>query len=533
MFTPTGTAPVSELQLPATAVRYPQPTIYQPTAFNPASPISLSASSYNQSSVIQPTIQQSYNPIGSSGIPPPNVSQFAQHSPGMGPPYAAMSPNMSLVPTTIGPHRTADKNTAAVYARRNYTHAKPPYSYISLITMAIQASGNKMMTLSEVYQWIMDLFPFYRANQQRWQNSIRHSLSFNDCFVKVPRSPDKPGKGSYWTLHPQAGNMFENGCYLRRQKRFKCEKKAAIRAAQNEARVKEENEPTKQKIDDVRERQDTSSSNDLAANQVLIVDQVESQIDTKPLLVNANESDQHNNDTSLHTMESVDTVQQQQQQQNGANSNTSNSMNSSIDNSSLPSLPSNFVTAIPSSNQHLMYPTAFTNNHQSFIPNGFQSVLPTQQHVTASAATVDSIQGLSMNGSQYTMMNTANNMKTDQQSFSQHPFSINSLINQQQNYDFRTYQEVFQMQYNQPHGNQSNNLANLYNTSNSNQQQQQHNLLVQEQDQQSNGDNNQRIQQTPTPALDSQPTHVQHLMSINNDVTPNYYVTSQAGLLHQ
>ncbi|KAM4617947.1 forkhead box protein A4-A-like [Discoglossus pictus] len=108
--------------------------------------------------------------------------------------------------------------------RRNYSHAKPPYSYISLITMAIQQSPNKMMTLNEIYQWIIDLFPYYRQNQQRWQNSIRHSLSFNDCFVKVPRSPEKPGKGSYWTLHPESGNMFENGCYLRRQKRFKCDR---------------------------------------------------------------------------------------------------------------------------------------------------------------------------------------------------------------------------------------------------------------------------------------------------------------------
>ncbi|KAM9354198.1 forkhead box protein A2 [Pholidichthys leucotaenia] len=113
--------------------------------------------------------------------------------------------------------------------RRSYTHAKPPYSYISLITMAIQQSPSKMLTLAEIYQWIMDLFPFYRQNQQRWQNSIRHSLSFNDCFVKVPRSPDKPGKGSFWTLHPDSGNMFENGCYLRRQKRFKCEKRLAMK----------------------------------------------------------------------------------------------------------------------------------------------------------------------------------------------------------------------------------------------------------------------------------------------------------------
>ncbi|CAF0835304.1 unnamed protein product [Rotaria sp. Silwood1] len=128
------------------------------------------------------------------------------------------------VPTM--PVNNVTNNAAALAAatayRRNFNAcAKPPYSYISLITMAIQLSANRMCTLSEIYQFIMDSFPYYRQNQQRWQNSIRHSLSFNDCFVKVPRSPDRPGKGSYWTLHQDATNMFENGCYLRRQKRFK------------------------------------------------------------------------------------------------------------------------------------------------------------------------------------------------------------------------------------------------------------------------------------------------------------------------
>jgi len=112
------------------------------------------------------------------------------------------------------------------YARR-YAASKPPYSYISLITHAINGSPDGMCTLSQIYQYIQDRYAYYRQNQQRWQNSIRHSLSFNDCFVKVPRGPDRPGKGSYWTLHPDAGNMFENGCYLRRQKRFKCTKQAA------------------------------------------------------------------------------------------------------------------------------------------------------------------------------------------------------------------------------------------------------------------------------------------------------------------
>jgi hypothetical protein len=112
------------------------------------------------------------------------------------------------------------------YARR-YAASKPPYSYISLIAHAITNSPERMCTLSQIYQYIQDHYAYYRQNQQRWQNSIRHSLSFNDCFVKVPRGPDRPGKGSYWTLHPDAGNMFENGCYLRRQKRFKCTKQGS------------------------------------------------------------------------------------------------------------------------------------------------------------------------------------------------------------------------------------------------------------------------------------------------------------------
>ncbi|KAJ3087494.1 Forkhead box protein J3 [Quaeritorhiza haematococci] len=79
---------------------------------------------------------------------------------------------------------------------------KPPYSYATLITYAIQTSKNKQMTLNEIYNWVMDHYPFYKTAGNGWKNSIRHNLSLNKTFVRVPRPINEPGKGSYWTIDP-------------------------------------------------------------------------------------------------------------------------------------------------------------------------------------------------------------------------------------------------------------------------------------------------------------------------------------------
>ncbi|NP_001008648.1 forkhead box protein J1-B [Danio rerio] len=116
-----------------------------------------------------------------------------------------------------GQYITGQTNPAEEIDYKTNRHVKPPYSYATLICMAMQASNKTKITLSAIYSWITENFCYYRYAEPSWQNSIRHNLSLNKCFMKVPRQKDEPGKGGFWQIDPQYADMFVNGVFKRRR----------------------------------------------------------------------------------------------------------------------------------------------------------------------------------------------------------------------------------------------------------------------------------------------------------------------------
>ncbi|XP_036451656.1 LOW QUALITY PROTEIN: forkhead box protein J2 [Colossoma macropomum] len=88
---------------------------------------------------------------------------------------------------------------------------KPPHSYATLIAMAISSAPERKLSLNDIYTWISDTFPYYNRAGRGWKNSIRHNLSLNKCFRKIPRPQSDPGKGSYWTMDGSPDQLQARG----------------------------------------------------------------------------------------------------------------------------------------------------------------------------------------------------------------------------------------------------------------------------------------------------------------------------------
>ncbi|GAA6054766.1 hypothetical protein JCM3770_000933 [Rhodotorula araucariae] len=95
-------------------------------------------------------------------------------------------------------------------------HVKPAFSYAALIGQALFSTADRKMALADIYAWIMRVYPYFKKDDAGWQNSIRHNLSLNQCFIKTARGPENPGKGCLWAIKPGTEDQFVDGDFVRR-----------------------------------------------------------------------------------------------------------------------------------------------------------------------------------------------------------------------------------------------------------------------------------------------------------------------------
>lgn len=107
---------------------------------------------------------------------------------------------------------TVERNSPSVRStrRRGILKNKPKMSYVSMIMLAINSVPERQLTLSQIYEYMKRRWSeAFDSHYVGWKNSVRHNLSLNDCFIKVPKGIGDSGKGHKWTLQHGWQSMFE------------------------------------------------------------------------------------------------------------------------------------------------------------------------------------------------------------------------------------------------------------------------------------------------------------------------------------
>ncbi|KAG0209832.1 Pre-rRNA-processing protein fhl1 [Mortierella sp. GBA30] len=227
---------------------------------------------------------------------------------------------------------------------------KPPFSYASLIAQAINSTPSRKLTLNGIYNHITNHYPYYQLAQNGWQNSIRHNLSLNKAFVKVPRSDSEPGKGAFWTIDQSCESQFTNGVYKRNR-----------RAMSSKPGV-------------VRNRSDSESPYDHS-------DRPKKRVNTGAETGSLLQMQQQSNQATLQASSSLPIQQQQQQLQPPASSTDLSAVNPlqqvpGLSAEKLAALTQSITAAAREGNQAALASALIAAANASGIPGGLAASLP-------------------------------------------------------------------------------------------------------------------------------------------------------------
>jgi hypothetical protein len=103
------------------------------------------------------------------------IKTFPTNTPTLGPPQTSAQ--------RAEPHRPIDLNAEYRGGDHSRREGKPPYSYVNLITFAINSTQKKRMTLNEIYQWIAENFHYYRNAGNGWKVKFENSKIIRNHIV--------------------------------------------------------------------------------------------------------------------------------------------------------------------------------------------------------------------------------------------------------------------------------------------------------------------------------------------------------------
>ena len=92
----------------------------------------------------------------------------------------------------------------ALKQRKENDFPKPAYSYSCLIALSLKNSYTGSLSVSEIYEFICEHFPYFKTAPSGWKNSIRHNLSTSMFFEKTekPESIRSQKIGGLWAIKP-------------------------------------------------------------------------------------------------------------------------------------------------------------------------------------------------------------------------------------------------------------------------------------------------------------------------------------------